>query len=72
MKNNSDIFVFHPWEVGTMGEHPCSECRFLEPINGISYCPSCSDPARVVEDPETESCESWQDEDGNTILGEDW
>ena len=48
-----------------MEDTVCETCRFYQEgqciiLNKIIRCPLAN------------WCESWQDEDGNTILGEDW
>lgn len=56
-----------------MCEHTCETCKFFSPIhNGIIG--TCDVAWHWGNDTVnfTSTCDQWQDEDGNTILGEDW
>lgn len=45
----------------------CETCRFWTYYGEFGVCSILERKTEV-----TEYCDDWQDEDGNTILGEDW
>jgi len=55
-----------------MTQHACEDCRFFSPIhNGsIGTCDISWNWSNTTH--AENECDSWEDEDGNTILGEDW
>jgi hypothetical protein len=51
-------------------ETVCETCRFYD--NGIKLPCLLNKKISVLSEPDKQYCDSWEDEEGNTILGEDW